>query len=62
MVRPLNMAWRNEIISQLYHGGQFEGPECRKILKDISSHQKFAKKHAIFEAIEIINCLRKFTV
>ena len=35
-------------VSQPYHGGQFEGPKCQKILKNISSLQQFAEKHASF--------------
>ena len=49
-----------KIAFQLYHGGPFEGPECQKILKNISSLQLFAEKHTFFEAEEIVDCLKKF--
>ena len=54
--------WLKEIkiVSEPYHGGQLKGPECQKILKNILSLQQFSEKHAVFEAIEVINCLRKF--
>ena len=50
-----------KIISQPYHDRLFKGSECQKIFKNISSLQQFVENHTVFEAEDIINCLRKFS-
>ena len=68
LFKNLCQVWQNadewpkmiNIQQQPFHGGQFAGNECRKLLRNVDSLQQLAEKHACFLAFPFIETLRKF--
>lgn len=48
------------IKSQPFHGGQFAGNECRKLLKNVDVLRQLAEQDCAFNIFGIINTLQKF--
>ena len=45
---------------QPFHGGQFAGNECRKLLKNVDILQRLAEEDCAFNIFGIVDALRKF--
>ena len=66
LFKNLCQVWQNadewpkmiNIQQQPFHGGQFAGNECRKLLRNVDSLQQLAEKHACFLAFPFIETLR----
>ena len=43
-----------------YHGGMFEGNECRKLLRNVDKLQQLAEAKSAFQVFGIVEALRKF--
>ena len=43
-----------------YHGAQYEGNECRKLLKNVDRLQQLAEANSAFQVFGFVDTLRKF--